>query len=324
MAVRTSINSVYQERLTILVVHGRDFKPGVDDYAAITFEAMRAGLARDYPDSLVAFDVIERDIAWYGDLTNDYLERQGLHYDAALDIGDRHNALAALQEINARKRFGIRDYDRVAGKTALKELVADIVAPLGRGLGFGMWLIRRTSKDFAAYLEGSETYADAARERVRDKIRSCLDRGDCLMLITHGTGSAIAWDALWELSHDPSYAAACEGKKVDQWVTMGSPLANANVQRRLFGSDRKDGDRYPTNVISWQNLSAEDDYTCHDKSVSDDYSYMLKHRLVSQINDFRIFNLAVRYGRSNPHSSVGYFIHPRLSKLIADWIAEKL
>ena len=312
-----------EERLTILVVHGRDFKPGLDDFASLTFDAMRAGLARDYPDSLAAFDVIERDVAWYGDLTNAYLDRLGLHYDAALDVGDRHNALVALQEIPARKRFSIRDYDRVAGKTALKELAADIIAPLGRGLGFGMWLIRRMSKDFAAYLEGAPGYADSVRERVRDKIRSRLDRGDCLMLITHGTGAAVAYDVLWELSHDPEYASTYAGKKVDQWVTMGSPLANANVQRRLFGAHEKDGERYPTNVISWQNLSAEDDYTCHDKSVSDDYSYMLKHRLVSQINDFRIFNLAVRYGRSNPHSSIGYFIHPRLSKVIADWIAEK-
>ena len=53
-----------EERLTILVVHGRDFKPGLDDFASLSFDAMRAGLARDYPDSLAAFDVIERDCRW--------------------------------------------------------------------------------------------------------------------------------------------------------------------------------------------------------------------------------------------------------------------
>ena len=30
--------------------------------------------------------------------------------------------------------------------------------------------------------------------------------------------------------------------------------------------------------------------------------------------------LAVRYGKSNPHSSVGYYVHPRLAKILSDWI----
>ena len=312
-----------QGRLTLLVVHGRDFKPSADDYSAIAFEAMRSGLHRDYPNSLPAFDVIAKELAYYGDLTNDYLASLGVHYDAALDVGDRHNALVALQQITARKRFGIREYDRVAGKTALKEFAADIVGPLARGFGFDGWLLRKVSRDFAAYLEGAPEYADAVRQRVRAKIQASLARGDCVMLVTHGTGAAVAYDVLWQMSHDPACAETLDGKKVDQWVTMGAPLANVNVQRRLLGADKKRGERYPTNVISWQNLSAEDDYTCYDKSMADDYSYMLKHHLVSQINDFRVFNLAVRYGTSNPHSSVGYFIHPRLAKIIADWLQDK-
>ena len=42
--------------------------------------------------------------------------------------------------------------------------------------------------------------------------------------------------------------------------------------------------------------------------------------VVSQVKDYKICNHAVRYGCSNPHSSVGYFIHPRMAKIIADWI----
>ena len=43
-------------------------------------------------------------------------------------------------------------------------------------------------------------------------------------------------------------------------------------------------------------------------------------RLVSAVKDYRIYNLAVRYGKSNPHSSVGYYIHPRVSKILVDWV----
>ena len=312
-----------QGRLTLLVVHGRDFKPSSDDYSTIAFEAMRSGLNRDYPDSLAAFDVIGKELAYYGDLTNDFLRGLGLHYDAALDVGDRHNALVALQHITARKRFGIRDYDRVTGKTALKEFAADIVGPLARGFGFGSWLLRKVSRDFAAYLEGAPEYALAVRERVGGRIRACLERGDCVMLVTHGTGAAVAYDVLWQMSHDPAFAPELRNRKIDQWVTMGAPLGNANVQCRLLDAGKPHVERYPSNVISWQNLSAEDDYTCHDKSMANDYSYMLKHHLVSQINDFRVFNLAVRYGTSNPHSSVGYFIHPRLAKIVAEWLEDR-
>jgi hypothetical protein len=42
---------------------------------------------------------------------------------------------------------------------------------------------------------------------------------------------------------------------------------------------------------------------------------------ISAVHDYRVFNLAVRYGKSNPHSSIGYYIHPRLAKIIADWLA---
>jgi hypothetical protein len=47
---------------------------------------------------------------------------------------------------------------------------------------------------------------------------------------------------------------------------------------------------------------------------------MLSLRLVSSIRDYRIYNLAVRYGRSNPHSSMGYLVHPRVAKIVADWL----
>ena len=308
------------ERLTILVVHGRDHKPGADAYAELAFDAIRAGLKRDYPERVAAFDVIDCELAYYGDLTNELLAGHGSTYDEALDIGDRRNALAMLKEINARKRFGIRDYDRVAGKTALKEFAADIAAPVGGLFGFGMLVLRRVSRDFAEYLGGDTGYADAVRDRVREKLAAILSRGDQLMLVTHGTGSVVAWDVLWQLSHSPEFTDSLAAYKVEQLITMGSPLSGNTVQKYLLGAKEPIATRYPRNVITWQNLAAEDDYTCHDKSVADDYKRMLSGRVVSQVNDYRIFNLAVRYGKSNPHSSVGYFIHPRLSKIIADWI----
>ena len=89
----------------------------------------------------------------------------------------------------------------------------------------------------------------------------------------------------------------------------------------LKGADEELEARFPTNVISWYNVAAEDDYTCHDNTLADDFKKMLHKRLVSVVHDYRVYNLAIRYGKSNPHSSVGYYIHPRVSKIVVDWMS---
>lgn len=304
----------------MLIVHGRDFKPAHDTLLDLAVDAMRAGIARDYPDCLPAFDALDVRMAYYGDLTNALLESSGQHYDEPLDVGDRRNALEELKKIQARKRFGIRQYDRLPGKSALPEFFADFFYTLAGWLGLAMPIVARVSRDFAVYLKGEGKYGETVRERLRTPLCELLERGDDVMLVSHGTGSAVAWDVLWELSHDPGYAASFGECKIDRWVTLGSPLSDNRIRKRLSGARQKGAARFPTNLISWDNVSAEDDYTCHDKTVADDFSKMMKTHVVSAVRDYRIFNHAVRYGCSNPHSSVGYFIHPRLSKIIVDWL----
>ena len=168
--------------------------------------ALRAGIERDYPDSVITFDAITKDIAYYGDLTNALLEGKGKRYDATLDLGDRSNALIALKAITARKRFGIRQYDCLPGKSAIPEFVADVFAPILGFMGLTLPLISSVSKDFREYLAESSTYTEQVRARFRNKLCEHLDRGDRLLLITHGTGSVIAYDVLWQLSHDERYS----------------------------------------------------------------------------------------------------------------------
>lgn len=305
---------------SLLLVHGRGFKPGPEVYMDLSMAAMRAGVERDYPGRVEGFDVLQKHLAWYGDLNEEILRGCGKSYDPELDIGDRRNALDALREITARKRFGIRLYDRLPGKSALPEFVADLAAPVLGAVGLAMPLIGAVAKDFAQYFNSKSDYVAKVRERVRSQLCELMDRGDRIMLITHGTGSVIAYDVLWQLTHDAEFQSQYGDKKVECWLTLGSPLGDRNIQKRLQGAKEKGDHRFPANVISWHNLAAEDDYTCHDNTLVDDFKMMLKRRVVSAVHDYRIFNLAVRYGRSNPHSSVGYYIHPRTSKILADWI----
>ena len=96
---------------SLLLVHGRGFKPAREAWFDLSMSALRAGIERDYPDCVAAFDAIAKYDAWYGDLTNELLERLGETYDERLDLGDRQNALSKLREITPRKRFGLRAYD---------------------------------------------------------------------------------------------------------------------------------------------------------------------------------------------------------------------
>ena len=104
------------------------------------------------------------------------LQGLGKRYDEQLDVGDRRNAHAALREIQPRKKFSIRQYDRVPGKSALREFAADMLAPLLGAIGLTMPLIRLVSKDSAEYLAGDTDFADRVRERIRAKLCEALDR----------------------------------------------------------------------------------------------------------------------------------------------------
>jgi hypothetical protein len=305
---------------SILIVHGRDFKPAEETLMEISTAALRAGVKRDYPESVDALESVSKDIAYFGDITNAYLESLGKRYDEPLDVGDRNNALCGLKTVPVRKRVGIRQYDRLPGKSALREFAADVLAPLLGAMGMTIPLLKCVSRDCAEYLAGKSDYADRVRERVRNKLCEKMDRGDKLLLITHGAGCLIAYDILWELSHDPRYKERYGDCKIDTWLTMGAPLGDHHIRKRLKGAAEEIAERFPTNVISWNNVAAEDDYTCHDNTLADDFKKMMDQRLVSAVHDYRIYNLAVRYGKSNPHSSVGYFIHPRVSKIVTDWI----
>ena len=309
-----------QQQRSVLLIHGRDFKPAASTYLELAVSAMRAGLERDAPACLECFDRLSIDLAWYGDLNAEVLQEKGKAYDEDLDVGDRRNALQKLSEITPRKKFGIRLYDTLPGKSALPEFFMDVSAPLLGAVGFRMPLLGRIAKDFAAYLDDPE-FSEKVRGRLREKLCALMDRGDKIMLVTHGTGSVVAYDVLWELSNDTATYAEYGQYKVDQWLTMGSPLGDRTVQKRLLGAQERVESRFPSNVISWHNVAAEDDYTCHDTTLADDFKKMMVHKRVSAVHDYRIFNLAVRYGKSNPHSSIGYYIHPRLTKIISDWLA---
>ena len=305
---------------TLLFVHGRYFKPAANDLMDISVAAMTAAIERDCPDVIDKFHAMGKYIAYYGDISNEFLEKMGERFDEKLDIGDRRNALQRLRAIEKKKNFGVGRYDRVPGKTAIAEFAADVVGPLLGTLGLSKKVISKIAVDLGEYWNEKSDFATRVRERVRTAICDSIDGDNRVLLVSHGTGCIVAYDVLWQLSNDAEYKQKFANRKVDLWMTLGAPLGDSTARKRLLGAGHKGLERYPSNVVSWHNVSAEDDYMSHDNTLADDFNQMLEQKQVSYIRDHRIYNLAVRYGKSNPHSSVGYLIHPRIAQIISDWL----
>jgi len=307
---------------SILLVHGRSFKPSGGPYLDILASAISAGIEADFPESLGSLASVSKALAYYGDLVNEFLADKGQEYDEQLDLSDMRSVLHELKTLDRKKGFSLARYDKLPGKSAVSEFAVSVLAPVLSAVGLEKPLVSGASKDLGEYWKRDSEFSRSMLARVRDSICTALDTNQHVMLISHGTGSIVAWDALWDISHGPDIAQKYADSKIDVWVTLGSPLGDSMVQKLLRGSDCKGRQRFPTNVIAWHNVSAEDDYVSHDGTVSDDFKAMLKQRQISSIRDYRIYNMAVRYGRSNPHNIIGYLVHPRLAKIVNDWLAQ--
>lgn len=302
----------------LLLVHGHDFQPAADTLSALWLEAIRWGLLRDAPAALDRFERVEHRLAWFGDCTDRVLRAVGRDYDEPLDVADRCNDLSALKQLDEAKKFRRARYEKLPGKSPLKEFLADAGAPLLRALHLSERTASSVLPEFAAYWRADRPFRAEVQERIAELLLAALHRGDDVMVLSHCLGSMAVYDVLWQLSRGA--AGRGSGSKVNVWVTFGSPLGDEVVKSRLSGADRQAAECYPGNVLNWYNVAAEDDFLAHDKSVADDYGAMLEHRLISRIQDIGIYNLSVRYGRSDPHSALGYLIHPRITKLIVDWL----
>jgi len=305
------------------MVHGRGWKPDAAALASLWRRALDAGLRRDFEKAGGAAGLLEPvnvEFVYYGDLTNPVLADTREPRDLELDLQDREHALARLESFKSAKKFRRAAYEELPGKSSIKEFIADVSAPVLAGLGLTGRTLRKRMPEVVAYLDPAQPLRAALQQRILDRLVPALARGDDVMLLTHCLGSIAAYDVLWRLTHDPAVADTHGGHRVRTWITLGSPLADEFVKRSLAGAKEPAERRYPRTATNWYNVAAEDDFTCHDETMANDFRYMLNNRLISEMRDFRIYNLAVRYSRSNPHSAVGYLIHPRVTQLVADWL----
>jgi len=293
----------------VIAVHGGGVQPQESACAAQWKTALRAGLLRDWPDTVTAFDQTPFVMTWYAD------QFAGLHpqVDDKLDGLDRQASIDALSALTTTKAFRRANYERLPGKSALPEFVADIVAPTMGLLGLGHKAAEAAVPEFKSYWHDTEV-ANRIRTPIYNALKQALLETESVALITHGFGAVVAYDVLWELGEE------MPDQKLDLWLTIGAPLADNSVRKQLRGADEALDRRLPANLFRWHNLAAEDDFMCHDKTIADDFSGLLRGRQISELVDHPIYNLAVRYGSSAPGFSAGYLVHPRMAEQLKRWL----
>lgn len=302
----------------LLLVHGHGHKPPAGELENLWRMALGHGLERDHGRKLARLGGVRISLAYYGDLLRGLRPREHAGLDEELDIADRYMAFRELAGRASTKEFRSHHYHRMRGRSSSGKLAMHFAAPIARGLGLDDALLARMSPELARY-RSDETFAEAVRARVLEVLEPALAAGEDVFLLTHCMGSVVAYDCLWLLSRGERGLR----NKVCVLVTLGSPLANDVVRTGLLGAGRDLDERYPTNIESWFNIAAEDDYVCHDATVADDFSPMIGRRGISRLEDIGIFNFARRYGRSNPHHALGYLVHPHTARLLADWLRRK-
>jgi hypothetical protein len=281
--------------------------------------ALRHGMERDRPEQIRKFDQAIKQFVYFGDISNEFLRSKGSAYDEKKDVASRRETLEALK-LYSKHQFNKRTYNNLPGKDAFKEFLADAGSVLTSPIGLSEFLITTVAEDLREYWNFDSEFGSLVRGRMSDPLKQAMNRDDEILVVSHSLGTMVAYDTFWKFSHTSEYRRRYSSKRIDLWLTLGSPLPDTTVKRNLKGARAAGLRRYPHNVKRWINVAAEDDYISHDSTVANDFRKMRNLKPATRIVDRKIYNLAVRRGKSNPHHGCGYLVHPAVVACVADWL----
>lgn len=169
-------------------------------------------------------------------------------------------------------------------------------------------------RDLLRYKRNENGISEHVRRLLKVPLLAAAGGGHPVLLVGHSMGSVISYDALWELSHSHGNPAA-----VDLFLTMGSPLGQRFIQKRISGHDAAGRERYPHNIRRWKNLTAIGDLSAVDPDLADDFAAMVELGLVESIEDDMLLNYFRLNGELNVHAEYGYLTNEKTARTIAAW-----
>ena len=169
-------------------------------------------------------------------------------------------------------------------------------------------------RDLRRYVGDDNGIAEHTRRMLKIPLRAATKGRHPILLVAHSMGSVISYDALWEMSHDDR-----DDVKIDLFLTMGSPLGQRYLQKRIKGKNCRGADRYPHNIRHWKNLSAVGDMTAIDPWLANDFKEVLKLGLVESFTDAELHNYYRLDGILNVHAEYGYLVNELTARTVAAW-----
>lgn len=169
-------------------------------------------------------------------------------------------------------------------------------------------------RDLRRYVSDDNGIAEHTRRMLKVPLRAATKGRHPVLLVAHSMGSVISYDALWEMSHDEH-----DDVKIDLLLTMGSPLGQRYLQKRIKGNRCRGADRYPHNIRHWKNLSAVGDMTAIDPWIANDFKEALKLGLVESFTDAEVHNYFRLDGILNVHAEYGYLVNELTARTVAAW-----
>jgi hypothetical protein len=236
----------------------------------------------------------------------------GIHRDIGLDLPGIDRILHTPEP----SEEDLREIDFLARR--LKRwwhLLGDTLPWLGRVIARPQ--VRMTMAEAHRYLQDRGGVARDIRSMLKAALTQAGTNGETILLIGHSLGSVIAYDALWELSHEDG----ATDLRVDLFVTLGSPLATRFIRRGLRGADRSGAERYPRNIRRWRNFSSRGDLTALHPRLAPTFVEMVALGLAESIEDSTdLYNHFRGEVGLNVHEVYGYLVHAEVAGCIGEWI----
>lgn len=173
-------------------------------------------------------------------------------------------------------------------------------------------------RDLRRYTRNRDDIAEHTRQMLKIPLRAAAEARRPVLLIAHSMGSVIAYESLWQISHSDQAIVP-----VDLLLTMGSPLGQRYLQKRIIGHDETDVRRFPGNIRRWVNLAAIGDLTAIDPELGNDFGEMVDAGLVEYIEDRVVQNYFRLNGELNVHAEYGYLVNEATARIVSDWWREQ-
>jgi hypothetical protein len=176
--------------------------------------------------------------------------------------------------------------------------------------------VKQLLADVRRYLGNLDGIGDRVRAALEPVLTTAWRAGERVLLMGHSLGSVIAYDCLWELSR-VKHAAG----EIEEFVTLGSPLAAWHIRRGLKGASQSGPERYPANIRHWSNFTARGELVAL-RRLEPYFRPMVASGLVAAIEDhLDLYNHFHGTTGIEPHRCYGYLNNEHVAALIGDWIA---